>query len=171
MKVIDLLKEQELIKAKYFTETEQPFILKATDGQDISYLSKQICRHYKELSEQLKRYMEIEDLLRNSDAKTFIKVLGYQFTVATGLKLLREMEQVKRDPITGRIVIDTHPMGVFLSMCSAPCKFIYSSEPINYVDPLGFAGDTVIEDVLFKEEEFLIQLRYAIKKSNNETEI
>ena len=31
-KVIDLLREQDLIKAKYFIETEQPFIVQVTEG-------------------------------------------------------------------------------------------------------------------------------------------
>lgn len=170
MKVADLLKEQELLKAKYFTETEQPFIIEVTE-EDTSYLSSQICEHYREVSKALKRYMEIEDLLCTSYASTFISVLGYSFTVATGLKLLQEMEQIKREPYTNKYILNTHPFGVFLSMCSVPCKFNYSYEPRKYVDLLGLEDNTVIEDVNYKIEEFLIHLRYAIEKSNNETDI
>lgn len=171
VKVADLLKEQELIKAKYFTETEHPFILAAVEGQDRAYVSDQICRHYEEVSEALRRYMEIEDLLNVSYANTFIDVLGYRFTVATGLKLLRDMEQVEREPFTGKFVINNHPMGIFLSMCSPSCKYTYADEPREYLDPLGLEGDTVIEDVCCKTEEFLIELKYAIEKSNHEAEI
>lgn len=171
MKVVDLLKEQELIKAKYFTETEQGFILEVAEGQDTSYLSDQICKHYREVSDALKRYMEIEDLLSISYAKTYLNVMGYQFTVATGLKLIQDMEHVKREPITGKYIVNNHPMGLFLSMCSAPLKFNYCCEPRKYIDPLGLKEDTVVEDVLYKVEEFLIQLKYDIEKSNNETEI
>ena len=171
MRVVDLLKEQEHIKAKYFTETEQGFILKVDDEDDTSYLNEQICRRYEEVSNALRRYMEIEDLLNVSYANTVIHVMGYDFTVATGLKLLREMEQVERDPITGKIIIETHPLGVFLSLCSTPCKFTYSSKSRKYLDPLNLQEDTVIEDVLYKVEEFLIDLKYAIEKSNNEIEV
>ena len=171
MKVIDLLKEQELIIARYFTETEEGFIIEVSDGQDTQYLSNQICKRYREVSEALKRYMEIEDLLNTSYANTFIHVMGYHFSVATGLKLLKDMERVEREPITGKYVVNTHPLGIFLSMCSVPCKFNYSFQPRTYVDPLGFKEDTIIEDVCYKIEEFLIQLKYAIEKSNNETEV
>jgi len=171
LKVVDLFKEQELIKAKYFLETEQGFILEADESQDTSYLSDQIRRHYKEVSDALKRYMEIEDLLSISYAKTYITVMGYRFTVATGLKLLQDMEQAKREPVTGNYIVNTHPMGIFLSMCSVPCKFCYSCQPKKYLDPLELEGDTVIEDVSYKIEEFLIQLKYEIEKSNNETEV
>ena len=171
MKVVDLLKEQELIKAKYFTETEEGFILKVDDEDDSELLSDQICRHYDEVSDALKRYMEIEDLLNVSYANTVIRVMEASFSVATGLKLLREMEQVEREPITGKYIINAHPMGVFLSMCSTTCKFTYSNKPRKYLDPLNLQDDTVIEDVLYKVEEFLIELKYAIEKSNNETEV
>ena len=171
MRVVDLLKEQELIKAKYFVETEEGFILKVDDEDDTELLSEQICKHYEEVSNALRRYMEIEDLLNVSYANTVIHVMGYDFTVATGLKLLREMEQVERDPITGKIIIETHPLGVFLSLCSTPCKFTYSSKSRKYLDPLNLQEDTVIEDVLYKVEEFLIELKYAIEKSNNEIEV
>lgn len=171
LKVVDLLKEQELIKAKYFIETEQGFIVEVSEGQDTPYLSEQICQHYDEVYKALKRYMEIEDMLNASYAKTYIEVLGYRFTVATGLNLLRDVEQVKRDPFSGKLAISTHPLGIFLSMCSVPCKFNYSFQPRTYVDPLGFKEDTIIEDVCYKIEEFLIQLKYAIEKSNNETEV
>ena len=171
LKVVDLLKEQELIKAKYFIETEQGFIVEVSEGQDTPYLSEQICQHYDEVYKALKRYMEIEDMLNASYAKTYIEVLGYHFSVATGLKLLKDMERVEREPITGKYVVNTHPLGIFLSMCSVPCKFNYSFQPRTYVDPLGFKEDTIIEDVCYKIEEFLIQLKYAIEKSNNETEV
>lgn len=170
-KVVDLLKEQELIKAKYFIETEQGFIVEVSEGQDTPYLSDQIYLRHKEMHEALERYIEIEDILNASYAKTYIEVLGYRFTVATGLNLLRDVEQVKRDPFSGKLVVSTHPLGIFLSMCSVPCKFNYSKQPRTYVDPLGFEDDTIIEDVCYKIEEFLIQLKYAIEKSNNETEI
>ena len=62
MKVVDLLKEQELLKAKYFAETEQGFILEVEEGQDTEYLSEQIKKHYEEVSNALNRYMEIEDM-------------------------------------------------------------------------------------------------------------
>ena len=171
MKVVDLLKEQELIKAKYFVETEEGFILKVDDEDDTELLSEQICKHYEEVSNALRRYMEIEDLLNVSYANTVIHVMGYDFTVATGLKLLRELKQVERDPITGKIIIETHPLGIFLSMCSTPCKFTYSSKSRKYLDPLKLQENIIIEDVLYKVEEFLIELKYAIEKSNNEIEV
>lgn len=171
MRVVDLLKEQELIKAKYFVETEQGFIIEVDEDEDTQYLSEQVCKHYEEVSNALRRYMEIEDLLNASYANTVIHVMGYHFTVATGLKLLREMEQVEREPITGKIIIETHPLGVFLSMCSTPCKFTYSSKPRKYLDPMNLQENIIIEDVLYKVEEFLIELKYAIEKSNNEIEV
>ena len=171
MKVVDLLKEQELIKAKYFVETEEGFILKVDEEDDTELLSEQICKHYEEVSNALRRYMEIEDLLSVSNANTVIHVMGYHFSVATGIKLLRELKQVERDPITGKIIIETHPLGVFLSLCSTPCKFTYSNKSRKYLDPLNLQEDTVIEDVLYKVEEFLIELKYAIEKSNNEIEV
>ena len=171
MRVVDLLKEQELIKAKYFTETEQGFIIEVDEDEDTQYLSEQICKHYDEVSNALKRYLEIEDILNKTYANTVIHVMGYDFTVATGLKLLREMEQVERDPITGKIIIETHPLGVFLSLCSTPCKFTYSSKSRKYLDPLKLQENIIIEDVLYKVEEFLIELKYAIEKSNNEIEV
>lgn len=170
-KVVDLLREQELLKAKYFRETEQPFILYVVEGQDTEYLNNQIVQHHKEVSEALERYMEIEDILNMSYASTFLEVLGYKFSVATGLKLLQDMEQVKREPITGKYIINTHPLGLFLSMCSVPCKFNYTCEPRKLVDPLGLNTETIIEDVNYKIEEFLIELKYAIEKSNRETDI
>ena len=106
MKVVDLYKEQELIKAKYFLETEQGFILEVDESQDTPYLSDQIRRHYREVSDALKRYMEIEDLLSISYANTYITVMGYRFTVATGLKLLQDMEQAKREPVTGNYIVN-----------------------------------------------------------------
>lgn len=171
MRVIDLLMEQELIKAKYFTETEQGFIIEVDDEDDTELLSEQICKHYDEVSNALKRYLEIEDILNASYANTVIHVMGYHFSVATGIKLLRELKQVERDPITGKIIIETHPLGVFLSLCSTPCKFTYSSKSRKYLDPLKLQENIIIEDVCFKEDEFLIQLKYAIEKSNNEIEV
>ena len=43
MKIADLLKEQELIEAKYFAEVEEGFIIPVYEGEDTSYLSEQIC--------------------------------------------------------------------------------------------------------------------------------
>ena len=60
---------------------------------------------------------------------------------------------------------------LFLSMCSVPCKFNYTCEPRKLVDPLGLNTETIIEDVNYKIEEFLIELKYAIEKSNRETDI
>lgn len=170
-KVIDLLREQDLIKAKYFIETEQPFIVQVTEGQDEAYLKEQVQMHYEEVSQALERYMEIEDLLSVSYANTFVEVMGYRFTVATGVKLLQEIEHVKRNPFNGNYMIDNHPMGIFLSMCSVSFKVDYAYEPRRFVDPVGLVGDTVIEDMSYKVEEFLIQLKYAIQKSNYETEV
>lgn len=171
MKVVDLLKEQELLKAKYFAETEQGFILEVEEGQDTEYLSEQIKKHYEEVSNALNRYMEIEDILSKVYASTYIQVLGHQFTVATGIKLLHEMTQVVKEPVTRHIVTNYHPMSIFLSMCSAPSNFYYSSRKRGYLDPLGLKEDLIIEDVLYKVEEFLTHLRYAIEKSIQETEV
>lgn len=168
MTIADLIKEQELLRAQYFSD-DQPFILEVNDPQSKQYLSEQICQHYEEVSKALNRYMEIEDLLSHAYAKTVITVMGYPFTMATGLRILQDIEQVKRDPVTGDLRITTHPIGIFLSMCSVPDKYVYTNEPKDYVDPLSLLENTVLEDVCYKIDKFLIELKYAIENANYHT--
>lgn len=175
MKVVDLIKEQKLILAKYFTEVEEGFIIEVNENDNTSYLSEQICMRYKEVSDALKRYMEIDDKLNKVYSNTYIQVLDYKLSLLTGVKLLEKLGQgdneVLRDPATGKLIEKVHPMGVFLNMCSIPCKYTYSNKPREYLDPLGLADSIVIEDVLYKLEEFLIQLDCVIDKAINEIEV
>ena len=173
MKIADLLKEQELIEAKYFAEVEEGFIIPVYEGEDTSYLSEQICKRYTEMSNALKRYLQIDDILNEVYAKTFIQVLEYKISMTTGLRLLKDLgsENVERDPATGKLFVKTHPLGIFLNMCSVPFKYVYSAQPIEYLDPLRLSDSIVIEDVLYKLEEFLIQLKHAVDKAIYETEV
>ena len=87
MKVVDLIKEQKLILAKYFTEVEEGFIIEVNENDNTSYLSEQICMRYKEVSDALKRYMEIDDKLNKVYSNTYIQVLDYKLSLLTGVKL------------------------------------------------------------------------------------
>lgn len=134
MKVCRLLDEQKYLEQKYFSE-------------DISFGDEQSTR-YKEVSKALLYYLQIEDKLNNMYANSFITVSGYCFTVATGLNILRRIEGVCHDPVTGELEISTHPIGIFLSMCSSRTQ-----------------------DIDLKLEQFLDELRGEIERFNIETEI
>ena len=169
VKVVDLLKEQELLKAEFFASDDVPFIVRSTEKS--KYLENQIVSHYNEVSEALRRYLEIEDILSGIYAEYTIQVLGYpRFTVATGLKILREMEHIDRDKLTGRLIISDHPMSVFLNKCYAG-QMNYLPEETVVLDPNELLGDSTIEDVSYKVEQFKTELGYAIQKFNNETEV
>ncbi|MGN0483129.1 MAG: hypothetical protein ACI4HI_06235 [Lachnospiraceae bacterium] len=160
-KVIDLLEEQELLKARFFAETERKFVFEETEEMDLELLDSEVCKNYHEMENALKRYLEIEDRLNRSYAKCYIRVFGYRFSVATGLEILHDLLGTP---------LRTHPIGVFLSMCSVSDKTAYAKQPRFFVDPMELEDDTVIEAVDSKVERFLIKLKYQIQKSNYENE-
>lgn len=166
VKVIDLLKEQELLKAKYFDSDDIPFIVRHTEKNE--FIEKQMVSHYKEVSNALKRYLQIEDILNGVYAEYTIVIQGFRFTVATGLRLLKEMEMVDHDKITGHLIISSHPMAVFLNKCYGG-QMNYLPENTYVLDPNDLLGDMTIEDVSYRVEEFRVELKYAIEKFNNET--
>ena len=134
MKVCRLLDKKKYLENKYFSD-------------DISFDDEQSPR-YKEVSKALQYYLQIEDKLNNMYANSFITVSGYCFTVATGLNILQRIEGVYHDPVTGELEISTHPIGIFLSMCSSRTQ-----------------------DIDSKLEQFLDELRNEIERFNIETEI
>lgn len=168
IKVVDLLKEQELLQAKYFASDDVPFIVRHTEKNE--FMENQIVSHYQEVSNALKRYLEIEDTLSAVYAEYTIPIQGFRFTVATGIKLLSEMERVDHDKITGYLIISRHPMAVFLNKCYAG-QMNYLSEDTHILDPNGLLGNMTIEDISYRVEKFKIELKYAIEKFNLETEV
>lgn len=103
-------------------------------------------------------------------AEYTIVIQRFRFTVATGLRLLKEMEVVDHDKITGHLIISSHPMAVFLNKCYGG-QMNYLSEDTYVLDPNGLIGNMSIEDVSYRVEEFKIELKYAIEKFNLETEV
>ena len=170
VKVIDLLKEQELLKAKYFASEDVPFIVRSSEEN--KYLESQMIRHYNEVSDALQRYLEIEDMLSAVYAEYTIQVLEYpRFTVATGIKILKEMEFIDKDKLSGHLIISQHPMAVFLNKCYAN-QINYLPEEVKVLDPNELLDDdTCIEDISYKVEQFKIELGYALEKFYNETEV
>ena len=136
MKVCHLLDEQKYLEKKYFSDDYDFY-----DDDDQS-------EKYEEVFSALQRYMQIEDRLNNMYANSFITVLGYCFTVATGLNIIQRIEGVCHDPVTGELEISTHPVGIFLSMCSSRTQ-----------------------DIDSKLKKFLDELKSEIRRFNTETEI
>lgn len=170
VKVVDLLKEQELLKAKYFASDDVPFIIRSSEEND--YLEKQMVKHYDEVSDALLRYLEIEDILSVVYAEYTIQVLGYpRITVATAIKILKEMEFIDKDKLSGHLIVSQHPMAVFLNKCYAG-QMNYLPEEVKVLDPNDLLDDdTCIEDVSYKVEQFKVELGYALEKFYNETEV
>lgn len=167
IRVVDLLKEQEMLKAKYFASDDVPFIIRSSEEN--KYLESQMVRHYNEVSDALQRYLEIEDILNAVYAEYTIQVLRYpRFTVATGIKIQKEMEFIDKDKLSGHLIVSQHPMAVFLNKCYAG-QMNYLPEDSQVLDPNGLLGDRTIEDVSYRVEEFRVELKYAIEKFNNET--
>lgn len=169
VKVVDLLKDQELLKAKYFASDDVPFIIRST--KENKYLESQMIQHFDEVSDALERYLEIEDILNSLYAEYTVSVLGFpSITVATGIKILKEMEHIDKDKLTGHLIISDHPMSVFLNKCYGG-QLNYLPDETVVIDPNNLLGDSTIEDVSYKVEQFKIELGYAIEKFKNETEL
>lgn len=168
LKVVDLLQEMELLKAQFFADDDVPFIVRGK--AENKYLESQMVAHYNEVSKALKRYLMIEDILSGIYAEYTIEVQGYRFSVATGIKLMKEMQVIDHDRVTGHLILSQHPMAIFLNKCYAG-SMNYLSEETKILDPNGLLGDTAIEDIIYRVDAFLIELKYAIEKFNLETEV
>ena len=168
LKVVDLLKEQELLQAKFFASDDVPFIVRYTEKNE--FMEEQMAAHYQEVSNALKMYLATEDILSAVYAEYTIKVQGFRFTVATGIKLLKEMEVIDYDRLTGHLLLSQHPMAVFLNKCYGG-QMNYLPEETKVLDPNGLLGNIIIEDVACRVKEFKTELKYAIEKFNNKTVI
>ena len=168
LKVVDLLKEQELLKAKYFASDDVPFIVKY--AEENKYLESQMVAHYQECKKALEKYLKIEDILSGIYAEYTIEVMGFRFTVSTGVQLLRELQSVDHDKLTGHLIVSTHPMCIFLNKCYGGNMNYLPSENV-ILDPNHLLGDTIIEDVMWKADEFLIELGNAIQRFIHTTSV
>ena len=99
-----------------------------------------------------------------------VKVRGYRFSVATGLKILKELEEVKIDPTTGHICIVSHPLAVFLSKCCAS-TYGFGMEDSSFIDPMHLMSNEAVEDVCWRVSQFKTELKYALERFSYETTV
>lgn len=170
VKVIDLLRERELIELKYFTGIHNPCVEdvdKEMSPTEKSQIINNLVMKYHMAEEQLKKYLELSDKLHESNARTYIEILGYPMTVQTALEVLA------RSGITANPLMylpsaeKCHPLTWFREIGTFPD--IVVDEHLERLDPMHLC-----EDVLNKAnplEELKMELSYAIKISNCITDV
>lgn len=170
MKVIDLLRERERIELKYFTGIHNSYVEdvdKEMSPTEKSQIKNNLVMKYHMAEEQLKKYLELSDKLHESNARTYIDILGYPMTVQTALEVLSRSEIIKSPlmylPSSGK----PHPLAWFSEVGTLPD--IVVDEHLERLDPMHLC-----EDVLDKAnplEELKMELSYAIKISNCITDV
>ena len=171
MKVVDLLKEQKLLKRKYFNNCAcliEPVYEYASE-QEKSQARERIVKCHSETKKALERYNELADRLHISNANTYVEVMGYRLSVASALECLRS---IKTNPLTlafGSMpppsTVVQHPITTYIDMMNVSGEH-FDSE--NWIDPLHVIKSDQRPNTVIGE--FELELECAITKSNCETE-
>lgn len=172
MKVVDLLKEQNVLKLKYFNNCAclvEP-VDEFESAVEKSQASERIIKRHAETEKALKRYNELSDRLNVSNANTYIEVMGYRLSVASALDCLRSIET---NPMTlafgslpSPMTVIQHSITTYLDMTNVSQD---NFDIERWLDPLHVVKcDGELKSVI---GEFQLELRCAITKSDCVTEV